>query len=313
MTTDVKTALITGATSGIGRDAARRLGEQGWRVLVHGRDEEEGATTVDLVEEAGGEASFHSADFADLDAVRDLAAEVREAVDELDALCNNAGLTVSEHRESEQGYELTIAVNHLAGYLLTHELVDLLADDGRVVGTASIAHRNGDIDFDLLAEEGRTGEFGIVGRNELAPLQKLGTATGLTQLTGLAGFAAYSDSKLANVLFTRELADRLADGQTATCFHPGVVPGSGFARDLPLPVSLAWESFDLVPGVSDTVEDGGAALAHLASSEEVEGVTGAYFDQQRQRRPSSGARSDEDADRLWELSADLVGVDPDWS
>jgi hypothetical protein len=308
----MKTALITGATSGIGRDAARRLGDRGWRVLVHGRDAAAGAETVDLVEDAGGEASFHSADFADLEAVRDLAAEVREVVDDLDALCNNAGLTVSDYHESAHGYELTIAVNHLAGYLLTHELADRLADDGRVVTTASIAHRNGDIDFELLAAEGRTGEYGIVGRNELAPLQKLGTATGLTQLTGLAGFAAYSDSKLANVLFTRELADRFGDGRTATCFHPGIVPGSGVGRYIPFPASLAWDSLDLVPGVSDTVEDGGAALAYLAASEEVAGVTGAYFDQQRERRPSAAARSEADADRLWKISADLVGVDPDW-
>jgi NAD(P)-dependent dehydrogenase (short-subunit alcohol dehydrogenase family) len=308
----MQTALITGATSGIGRDAARRLGERGWRVLVHGRDAEAGAETVALVEEAGGEASFHAADFADLEAVRELAATVREEVDDLDALCNNAGLTVTEYRESAQGYELTIAVNHLAGYLLTHELADVLADDGRVVTTASIAHRNGDIDFELLAAEGRTGEFGIVGRNELAPLQRLGTATGLTQLTGMAGFAAYSDSKLANVLFTRELADRLDGDRTATCFHPGIVPGSGVGRDLPFPASLAWDSLELVPGVSDTVADGGAALAYLAASEEVAGVTGAYFDQQRERRPSSAARSEADADRLWTVSADLVGVDPDW-
>ncbi|WP_255148888.1 SDR family NAD(P)-dependent oxidoreductase [Halorarius halobius] len=307
----MKTALITGATSGIGRDAARRLGERGWRVLVHGRDAEAGAETVEQVERAGGEASFHAADFADLESVRALAAEVRETADGLDALCNNAGLTVSERRESEQGYELTIAVNHLAGYLLTHELVDVLADDGRVVTTASIAHRNGDIDFELLAEAGRTGEFGIVGRTEFAPLNKLGTATGVTGMTGMAGFAAYSDSKLANVLFTRELADRL-DGPTATCFHPGIVPGSGVGRELPFPASLAWESLDLVPGVSDTVEDGGAALAYLAASDDVEGVTGAYFDKQRRRTPSREARSDANAERLWSVSADLVDVDEDW-
>lgn len=250
--------------------------------------------------------------FADLDAVRELAAEVRDEVDTLDALCNNAGLTVSEYHESEQGYELTVAVNHLADNLLTHELVDLLADDGRVVTTASIAHHNGDIDFELLAEEGRTGEFGIVGRNEFAPLQKLGTATGLTELTGMAGFGAYSDSKLANVLFTRELAARFDGERTATCFHPGIVPGSGVGRDLPFPASLAWDGLELVPGITDTVEDGGAALAHLVSSEEVADVTGAYFHQTRERRPSRAARDERNADRLWAVSADLVGVGADW-
>lgn len=308
----MQTALITGATSGIGRDAARRLGEQGWRVLVHGRDAEAGAATVELVEAGGGEASFHRADFSNLDAVRELADEVRETVDALDALCNNAGLTVSEYRESAQGYELTIAVNHLAGYLLTHELADALAADGRVVTTASVGHRNGDIDLNRLATEGRTGEYGIVGRTELAPLNRLGAATGLTGMTGLAGFAAYCDSKLANVLFTRELASRFDGDRTATCVHPGIVPGSGFARELPFPASVAWEGLDLVPGVSDTVEDGGEALAYLASADEVAGVTGAYFDQTRERQPSRAARDDATADRLWSVSADLVGVDPDW-
>ncbi|WP_255195253.1 SDR family NAD(P)-dependent oxidoreductase [Halorarius litoreus] len=308
----MKTALITGATSGIGRDAARRLGGRGWRVLVHGRDEDAGAETVTLVEDAGGEASFHRADFADLADVRALAAEVREATDELDALCNNAGLTVSEPRASAQGYELTIAVNHLAPYLLTHDLADHLAADARVVTTSSIAHRNGDIDFELLAAEGRTGEAGIVGRKELAPLQRLGNATGLTELTGMAGFAAYSDSKLANVLFTRELASRFDGEQTATCFHPGIIPGSGFSRDLPFPVSIGWDAVELVPGVSDSVEDGSEALAYLAADDEVAGVTGAYFDGTRERRPASGARDERAADRLWEISAALVDVDPDW-
>ena len=306
----MKTALITGATSGIGRDAARRLGEDGWRVLVHGRDEDAGAEAVAEVEAAGGEASFHRADFADLEAVRELAASVRGT--ELDALCNNAGLTVSEYRESEQGYELHVAVNHLAPYLLTHELADSLADDGRVVTTASIAHRNGDVDLETLASEGKTGELGVTGRRELQAVDALASLTGVSRLTGLQGFSGYSDSKLANVLFTRELARRLSGDRTANCFHPGIVPGSEVGRNAPFPASLGWESLELVPGLSDSVEDGGRALAYLASSPDVEGVNGAYFDKQRQRRPARNARDDAAAERLWEVSADLVGVDPDW-
>ena len=308
----MKTALITGATSGIGRDAARRLGDRGWRVLVHGRDEAAGAEAVAEVEAAGGEASFHRADFADLEAVRELAAAVRGSVDDLDALCNNAGLSAAEYRESEQGYELHVAVNHLAPYLLTHELVDALADGGRVVTTASIAHRNGDVDLERLAEEGATGELGVTGRRELRAVDALAELTGLSRATGLQGFSGYSDSKLANVLFTRELARRLPDGRTANCFHPGIVPGSEVGRNAPFPASLGWESLGLVPGLSDSVEDGGRALAYLASSPEVDGVNGAYFDKRRRRRPARHARDDAAARRLWEVSADLVGVGPAW-
>ena len=306
-----KTALVTGATSGIGRHAAVLLGGAGARVLVHGRNAEAGAETVEMVEDAGGEASFHGADFADLEAVGALADEVRAATDELHVLANNAGLTVADYRESKQGYELHFAVNHLAAYRLTHDLADHLADEARVVTTSSLAHRNGGIDFDSLAE-GSTGDLSISGRSDMTLVSKLTKATGLARVSGLAGFSAYSDSKLANVLFTRELASRLPEGQTANCFHPGVIPGSGFARGIPFPLSMGWEAVELVPGVTDSVEDGGRALAYLAASPAIDGVNGKYFDQQRQRRPSRAARDEETAHRLWAVSAELVGVDDDW-
>lgn len=301
---------MTGATSGVGRDGARRLGAEGWRVLVHGRDREAGAETVDAVEDAGGEASFHPADFADLDAVTDLAETVRAATDSLDALCNNAGLTVSEYAESAQGYELHVAVNHLAPYLLTHELADHLADDGRVVTTSSVGHRNGDVDLDLLRAEGRTGAVAEPGDDSL--LGNLPGVASLARSSGAAGFDAYTNSKLANVLFTRELARRLAGDRTANCFHPGNIPGSGFGRGLAFPVSLGWEATAMVPGVMETVEDGGRALAYLASSPEVADVSGSYFDGTSERRPARRARDDELAAGLWDVSAELVGVDPDW-
>jgi hypothetical protein len=236
-----RSVLVTGATSGIGREGARRLGRAGARVLVHGR----------------------------------------EAADALDVPCNNAG--VYRGREtSAQGYDPVLAVNHLAPYLLTRDLVDHLAAGARVVTTSSAAHRSGTLNVDAV-RAGRTGS---------------------------SGFDAYADSKLYNVLFTRELARRF-DGRTAVCFHPGVIPGSGLARTVPFPFSLGWRALALVPGVGDAVADGGRALATHAARADPD-AAGAYFDGTRETRPARAARVDRAAERLWTVSADLVGVDPDW-
>jgi NAD(P)-dependent dehydrogenase (short-subunit alcohol dehydrogenase family) len=276
-----KTYLLTGSTSGVGRDAARRLGARGATVLVHGRDADAGRRVVREVEGAGGNAAFHRADLASLDAVRDLAATVRDSYDPLDALCNNAGLFATRTRESADGHELTFAVNHLAPFLLTHELADHLADGARIVTTSSEAHRSGSVDPDTFH-----------------------------RAEGLSGWSAYADSKLANVLFTRELARRLPEGYTANCFHPGVIPGSGFSRGVPFPLSLGWKAMRLVPGMADTVADGGRALAYLAASPDVADVSGSYFDGTHRREPAPAARDDRTARRLWERSTRLVDVGP---
>lgn len=277
-----RTYLLTGSTSGIGRDAARRLGARGATVLAHSRDVDAGRGVVREVEDAGGSAAFLRADFASLDAVRDLAAAVREEYDPLDALVNNAGLFTTRARESEDGYELTFAVNHLAPFLLTHELADRLAEGGRVVTTSSEAHRSGSVDPESIHRP-----------------------------RGSSGWSAYADSKLANVLFIRELARRLPGGYTANCVHPGVIPGSGFSRGVPFPLNLGWKAMRFVPGMADSVADGGRTLAYLAASPAVADVSGAYFDGTRRTPPSRAARDDRTARRLWTASADLVGVDPE--
>ena len=276
-----KTYLLTGSTSGIGRDAARRLGARGATVIVHGRDADAGRRVVREVEDAGGSAAFLRTDLSSLEAVRDLASTVRDAYGPLDALCNNAGLFTARTQSSEDGYELTFAVNHLAPFLLTHELAGHLAADARVITTSSEAHRSGSVDPDSIH-----------------------------RLSGLSGWSAYADSKLANVLFTRELDRRLPDGDTANCFHPGLIPGSGFSRGVPFPLSLGWKAMRLVPGVADSVADGGRALAYLAAATDVAGVSGTYFDGTCRREPSRTARDDRLARRLWTTSADLIGVDP---
>ncbi|MFB6206634.1 MAG: SDR family NAD(P)-dependent oxidoreductase [Haloglomus sp.] len=281
-----RTILVTGATSGVGRDGAIRLGARGARVLVHGRDAERGAAVVDAIEDAGGTASFHPADFTDLEAVRDLAGTVKGATDELDVLCNNAGLYTSYRGRTSQGFGRLFGVNHVAPYVLAHELADHLAAEARVVNTASVAHRFADLDLDLVRRK--------------------------QALTGPA-FERYCESKLCNVLFTRELARRL-DPATANCFHPGNIPGSNFARDVPFPLSLgidALSALPSIPGLTDRVEDGGRALAYLAAAEEVAGITGEYFDKRELADPAVTAKDDDLARALWDLTAELAGVDPE--
>ncbi|WP_255195252.1 SDR family NAD(P)-dependent oxidoreductase [Halorarius litoreus] len=278
-----RTVLVTGATSGIGRVAAERLGERGWRVLVHGRNRERGERVVDAIESAGSEAVFHRADFADVDAVRNLAATVREEP-RLDALVNNAALSVNEYREAE-GVELTLAVNHLAPYLLTHELLPLLRESApaRVVVTASGVHFRGEIDPENLS------------------------------MPDYDALDAYARSKLANVLFAVELASRLDPAAvTANAYHPGFVPDTGLYRDSSLPVRLATRLASLVPGVGTSTAAGADGLVYLTDADDVADVTGAYFARREREEPDSRAHDTGLRERLWDVSADLVGVDPDW-
>jgi len=287
-----RVVLITGATSGVGREAAVELGELGATVLVHGRDRERGAGVVDAIETAPGDgaATFLSADFADLGAVRDLATEVRERHDSLDILVNNAGLARNERRvhDLEGGrVEETFLVNHLAPYLLTHDLLGELrtADDARVVTTASTLHRRGDLELaDLASENG-----------------------------GYDTMDAYARSKLANVLFAVELADRFdGSGVTSTAYHPGFVPGSRFYRDTAIYIRAAMRLAEVIPFAGRSVAAGGGGLARLAAAEGVAGLTGAYFDGYERVDPDSRAEDADRRERLWTVSGDLVGIDPDW-
>jgi NAD(P)-dependent dehydrogenase (short-subunit alcohol dehydrogenase family) len=278
-----RTVLVTGATSGIGRVAAERLGERGWRVLVHGRDRARGEQVVDAVESAGGDATFHRANFAEFDAVRGLADRVREE-GRLDALVNNAALSTNEYRETE-GVELTLAVNHLAPYLLTHELLPMLRESqpARVVVTASGVHFRGEIDPDDLS------------------------------MSDYDALDAYARSKLANVLFTVELADRLdPDEVTANAYHPGFVPGTGLYRDSSLPVRLATGLAARLPVVGTSTDEGADGLVYLTDDDAVANVTGAYYAHREREEPDARAHDERLRERLWAVSADLVGVDPDW-
>ncbi|MEF8901994.1 MAG: SDR family NAD(P)-dependent oxidoreductase, partial [Halovenus sp.] len=216
-----------------------------------------------------------------------LAADIRETYDRVDALVHNAGLSARRRTETADGIELTFAVNHLAPYLLTHELWDRLvtAAPARVVVTASGVHHRATLDFDDL-------QF----TDDYDSLQ------------------AYARSKLANIAFTLELADRLPDDTplTANCFHPGFVPSTNLFRDAPIWTRTAVRVAALVPGVGTTQQDGAQRLLRLVTAEKFGERTGTYVTGSGITSPSAEASDPETRNRLWAVSADLVGVDPDW-
>lgn len=277
-----KTVLVTGGTGGIGLAAATALAELGARVGIVGRSGARGRAAADAVRHQvpSAQVDVFSADLSAQAEVRRLGAEVTATYPRLDVLVNNVGGYWAHRHVTADGLEHTFALNHLAPFLLTHELRDLLeaGAPSRVVTVSSGAQAMGRIDLDDLQ-----GERSYNGQR------------------------AYNQSKLANVLFTYELARRLeGTGVTATVLHPGVTrtafgqEDSGRWMRLMLPV---------VRPFMKTPEQGASTVVHLASSPEVDGVTGAYFANRRAKRSSRSSYDRELARRLWEVSAALVGVD----
>lgn len=274
-----QTALVTGATGGIGLATAVALAGLGARVGVVGRDEKRTAAAVQavLAVPGSGGADGFLADFSDQREVRALAAEVLAAYPRLDVLVNNAGGYWSDRHVSADGLEWTFAVNHLAPFLLTSLLEERLRESApaRIVTVASDAHRAGRIEFDDLQAE-----------------------------RGYAGMRAYAQSKLANILFTRELARRLSgSGVAAYSVHPGTVR-TGFARE------DAGRLFGLVLRAGALLmkspEQGAHTSVYAASSPELVGRTGEYLAKSRVAKPSARAQDDVAAARLWSVSEDLV-------
>jgi NAD(P)-dependent dehydrogenase (short-subunit alcohol dehydrogenase family) len=282
-----RTVLVTGATSGIGRETALALGRLGARVLVHGRDRERGAAVADALAAVGADAAFHRADFASLDAVRGLADAVRADGDGLDVLVNNAGGYFTDGRLTDAGVEYTFAVNHLAPFLLTNLLAPTLERaGGRVVTVSSEAHR-------------AAGSLSLAGLRDVADY---------------AGWEAYCRSKLANVLFVRELARRY-DAGPANALHPGTVPGSAFFRHLPGPVRAALGVYAALPEplqvFTKSVAEGAETSVYLAASPDARDVTGEYFEDCGVATPSRAARDDRAARRLWAWSVEAAGLEPE--
>ena len=277
-----KTCLVTGANSGIGKEIARGLAAKGARVLMVARSPERGeAARAEVAESTDNDSvELLLCDLSSQRQVRGLADEVLDRCGELHVLVNNAGLTLGERTLTEDGIEATFAINHLAPFLLTELLRERLVASApaRVVTVASDAHRGSKIDFEDPSGERKFSSWG-----------------------------AYGQSKLANILFTCELARRL-DGTdvTATCLHPGVVR-TGFGRQGPAFI----RAFLKVAGVFLLTPERGADTAiWLAASTEVDGTSGGYYEKRRLAEPSRAARDPESARRLWRLSERLTGLQP---
>jgi NAD(P)-dependent dehydrogenase (short-subunit alcohol dehydrogenase family) len=274
-----RTVLVTGGTGGIGKATATGLAAMGARVAITGRDAARAeAAAADIRAPGGPPVDVVVADMSSQAEVRRLAAEVLAAWPRLDVLVNNVGGFWSKRHVTSDGLEHTFALNHLAPFLLTHLLADRLVDSApaRVVTVASDAQRLGRIDFDDLQGE-----------------------------RSWSGQRAYNQSKLANVLFTHELGRRLhGSGVTANAVHPGVVR-TGFGAEEPGRIQRVITPF---LGLLKSPEQGARTPIYLASSPHVEGVTGRYFVKGEPRRSSARSYDDAVARRLWDVSADLVGL-----
>jgi NAD(P)-dependent dehydrogenase (short-subunit alcohol dehydrogenase family) len=266
--------LITGATDGLGRGVAERLAADGATVHLHGRDPERLATTAAEIRSTTGSERLvtHRADLASLDEVRALASDVEASTDRLHVLINNAGIGGGEpdgrtRRESRDGHELRFAVNYLAGFLLTLQLLPLLrrSAPARIVNVASLGQAP--IDFgDVMLEK------------------------------GYSGMRAYGQSKLAQILFGFELAERVsADGITVNSLHPATY----------MPTKMVLKE---IGRSVDSLEDGVEATVRLATAPELEGVTGRFFDRQRESHAHEQAYAPKARRRLWDLSAELTHV-----
>jgi NAD(P)-dependent dehydrogenase (short-subunit alcohol dehydrogenase family) len=274
-----KVCLVTGATSGIGLVTAEALARQGAITILGARNAGRGAAAVERIRQATGNPQVEML-LADLSAqadIRRLAREFQSRYPSLDVLVNNAGALFSRRALSADGIEMTWALNHLAYVLLTALLLETLraSAPARIVNVSSDAHRRARLDFDNLQGQRRYG-----------------------------GWQAYARSKLANVLFTYELARRLdGTGVTVNAVHPGFV-ATNFGRQNRRPTALLFRALQQVAALSP--EQGAETVIYLATSPEVEGVTGQYFVKRRAVRSSAASYDVQAAQRLWQVSAELV-------
>jgi NAD(P)-dependent dehydrogenase (short-subunit alcohol dehydrogenase family) len=276
----MKTAVVTGGNSGIGFETARELARRGWRVIITGQD---AAKLRAAAEAIGPAASVQVADFASFAEVRGLGAALNSEP-RIDVLVNNVGVALSRQRQSRDGNDMMLQVNHLSSFLLTSLLLDKLKANApaRIVNVSSRMHRN-------------ARDFGF---DDFQFARSYGVAK------------AYSRTKLYNVLFTRELARRLAEfGVTANALHPGMIQTEiGKDGDLRGIAGFLWPLLQRLNG--RPIGEASRMPVYLATAPELEGVTGKYFTTGRAAEPSALAQDDAAATRLWEMSERLVFPNP---
>ena len=273
-----KTAIVTGANSGMGMATVRALSDRGARVIMLCRSEKRGREALErLNSEKPRDLDLILCDLGDYDSVRSFVSKVRESYSRIDILVNNAGFISLDRQETGEGLERQFGINHIGHFLLTMSLLDLMGEGGRIVNVASGAHKTGKIHFDDI---NLTKGFNVI--------------------------KAYSQSKLANVLFTRELARRVKDrGIMVNCCHPGAVATNiGIDRDTGFGKTVT----RLLKPFFQTPEQGARTAIFLASDDSVSEVTGEYFYKCRIAKSSKRSKDMELAKKLFEFSEELVGV-----
>ncbi|MFN8287363.1 MAG: SDR family oxidoreductase [Chitinophagales bacterium] len=273
-----KVVLITGATAGIGKQTALELAKRGMTVHFIARDAAKAEEMKkELIAAGSTETNYFLADFSSQKSIREAAKQIRAALPLIDVLINNAGGVNSDFALTEDGLEKTIATNHFAYFLLTNLLLDLVkkSDHARIINVASGSHYQGSINFDSFTQD--KGHF----------IMK-----------------AYAQSKLANVLFTNELARRLSGTQvTVNSLHPGMVVTKIGDKNTNGLASFVWNLATKIGGIK--VEKGAETSVFLATSDKVKGVTGKYFDKSKEKTPSKLALDVKLQKQLWEVSERL--------
>jgi len=275
-----KTVLITGGTSGIGRKTAEKLAALDFNVYIIGRSEAACRQTLEQLKNInpGGTHGYYLCDLYLQKNILETAAHIRNDLPRLDVLLNNAGAVHARRELTGEGLEKTFALNHMAYFTLTTALLPLLLHSApaRIVNVSSGSHYKGKIEFDNL--QGEKDYFVL---------------------------SAYEKSKLMNVLFTLELARRYNPAQlTANCLHPGKVRTKIGTKNTNAFMGAAWNTFALLSGISE--DKGAETSVFLASAEELNGVSGRYFDESREKDPLPDAQNPELAKKLWDYSEQIL-------